>query len=224
MKSRLKVLYNSALAVLLLCSIAVPERAFASQPDDPQARIEALDNMKFAELLYSVDPGATSELIQKFQNKEATTRLLNGKFSPASGCTVEALRNKEVLCITIPAEKLFGPNSTDLLPQAADLLTPIKRYLREPDMFRVVVATYTDNTGDATYQQTLTNERADAVFEWFENSGVDTRYLFPKSFGSDSPIRPNTSVEDRAANRRVEIYLVPGEKMVAQAKKGRIAF
>lgn len=180
--------------------------------------------MKFAELLNSVETGATSELVQKFQNKEATTRLLNGRYSPTSGCTVEALRNKEVLCITIPAEKLFGPNSTDLMPQASDLLAPIKRYLREPDMFRVIIATYTDNTGDETYQQHLTNARAEAVFEWFENAGCDTRYLFAKSFGSDSPIRPNTSVEDRAANRRLEIYLVPGENLVAQAKKGRIAF
>ncbi len=40
----------------------------------------------------------------------------------------------------------------------------------------------------------------------------------------DMPLKPNNSVENRADNRRLEIYLVPGKKMLEQAKKGRIVF
>ena len=40
----------------------------------------------------------------------------------------------------------------------------------------------------------------------------------------EMPLKANTSMENRDANRRLEIYLMPGEKMVEQAKKGRIAF
>ncbi len=38
------------------------------------------------------------------------------------------------------------------------------------------------------------------------------------------PLKSNDSMDNRDKNRRLEIYLVPGEKMVQQAQKGRIAF
>lgn len=221
MKNRLKILFEAAViaGALVFCVPSV-----AAQKNVQTERIDALDALPLIEMLNSVETGKTSELIQKFQNKEGKMRLLNGKFGPHSGCTVEALRNKEVLLVTIPASKLFGPNATELLPNAGDYLAPFRRYLKDPDMYRVVMVMHTDNTGSEQYREELTNARADSVFDWFDKSGVDTRYLFPYALSDTMPIGENTSVADRAANRRLEIYLVPGTKMVEQAKKGRIAF
>lgn len=218
MKNHLKILYDIAI-ILCACVLGVP-----SVHAQKTERIDELDAMPLIEMLNSVETGKTSDLIQKFQNKEGKTRLLNGKFGPKSGCTVEALRNKEVLLITIPASMLFGPNATELLPGAGELLAPIRRYLKEPDMYRVVLVMHTDNTGSGQYREELTNARADSVFEWFEKSGANTAYLFPYALADTMPVAENTSVADRAANRRLEIYLVPGTKMIEQAKKGRIEF
>lgn len=187
-------------------------------------RIEALDDLDFIEMLNSVDVSKVSELIQKFQTKEGKTRLLNGKYNPKGECTVEAYRNKEVLLITIPAHLLFSPNDTDLKAGASDYLSPIRRYLKEPDMYRVMLVMHTDNTGSDHYRERLTADRVNSVFDWFDNSGSDTRYLFSYAIGDDMPLRPNDSMENRDKNRRLEVYLVPGEKMLEQAKKGRISF
>lgn len=186
-------------------------------------RIESLDNMTFIDMLNSVETGQTSELIQKFQAKEGKNRLLKGKYL-TDGCKVEAFRNKEVLLVTIPAHLLFGPNETDLKESADDYLTPIKRYLKDPDMFRVLLVMHTDNTGSDEYRDQLTLERVNSVFDWFEDSGADTTYLFSYALGDGMPLKPNNSVINRQQNRRLEIYLVPGKKMVEQAKKKRIAF
>lgn len=226
MKNLLKTLSKSALLLIfsgLISPVAVGQTTAQKSVDHTQ-RIEALDNMGMTEMINSVPTGRYSELIQKFQNKEGKTRLLNGKFGPKSGCSVEALRNKEVLLVTIPASKLFAPNSVELLPGAGDILAPFRRYLKDPDMYRVLLVMHTDNTGDDLYRTNITSYRADAVFDWFVNSGADTRYLFPYAVGDDMPLHSNTSFTDRAANRRLEIYLVPGQKMIEQAKKGRIAF
>ncbi len=59
--------------------------------------------------------------------------------------------------------------------------------------------------------------------DWFEASGIDTEYLFPFAMSDDIPLVANDSFENRERNRRLEIYLVPGEKMIEKAKKGRIA-
>ena len=183
-----------------------------------------LDDMDFIEMLNSVDPGNTSALIQKFQAKEGKNRLLNGKYNPSGECNVEAFRNKEVLLITIPAYLLFAPNETTLKKGAGDYLEPIRRYLKDPDMFRVMLVMHTDNTGSEEYRDKLTLDRVNSVFDWFEESGSNTSYLFSYALGDEMPLKPNDSMENRRQNRRLEIYLVPGKKMVEQAKKGRIAF
>lgn len=195
-----------------------------SKEKDADTRIEALDELDFIEMLNSVDTGSASALIQKFQAKEGKNKLVNGKYNPAGECKVEAFRNKEVLLITIPAHLLFDPNDTELRSGAQEYLSPIKRYLKEPDMFRVLLVMHTDNTGSEEYRDRLTLERVNSVFDWFEDSGANTKYMFSYALGDEIPLKPNDSMENRRQNRRLEIYLVPGEKMVEQAKKGRIAF
>lgn len=187
-----------------------------------------LEDLTFSQMLKSVDlakePKAAN-LIRKFQDLEARQKLMNGPLSPNKGkCTIEAFRNKEVILITIPADLLFAPNSTDLLENSATYLSPIKRYMKDPDMFRVLLVMHTDNTGSEQYRENLTADRIDAVTDWFDNSDADTSFTFSYAFADDSPLLPNTSMENRAKNRRLEIYLMPGEKMLEEARTGKIDF
>lgn len=209
-------------ALLISTAVALPALHMSAQ--NPQQ----LEDLTFTQMLKSVDlanePKAAG-LIRKFQDLEARQKLMNGPLSPkTSGCSIEAFRKKEVILVTIPAEKLFAPNSTDLLPEASALLTPIKRYMKDPDMFRVLIVMHTDNTGSPEYRENITADRVDAVAEWFDESGADTSYTFSYAFGDDAPLVQNTSMENRALNRRLEIYLMPGEKMLSEAKKGKIDF
>ena len=186
---------------------------------------EDLDELNFIEMVNSVPLDEKSaELIRKFQEKEGRTRLYNREYNAKNGCTVETYRNKEVLLITIPASALFAPNDTVLRTSATALLAPLKRYLKEPDMYRVLMVMHTDNTGSEEYRNMLTEERSRAVHEWFVDQGVDTTFLIPYAFGDDMPLVENNSMSNREKNRRLEVYLVPGKKMLEQAKKGRIVF
>lgn len=199
-------------------------RTQAKVQNVPTARDEQLDDMTLREMLNSVPLGKQSDFIQKWQAKEGKSRLYHGKYNEQSECTVESYRNKEVLLVTIPAHLLFGPNEIDLKPSAAEYLAPIKRYLREPDTYRVLIVMHTDNSGSDLYRDEITEDRVDAVFGWFEAAGADTRYLFPYAMSDDMPLLPNDSYDNRARNRRLEIYLMPGKKMLEEAKKGRISF
>ena len=187
-----------------------------------------LEDLTFAQMLKSVDlskePKA-ADLIRKFQDLEARQKLMNGPLSPKHGnCNIEAFRKKEVILITIPSNVLFAPNSTDLSDGAAKYLNPIKRYMKDPDMFRVLLVMHTDNTGSAKYRDNITADRVDAVTAWFEEQGVDTSFTFSYAFGDEVPLVPNTSIENRDKNRRLEVYLMPGTKMLEEAKKGKIDF
>lgn len=184
-----------------------------------------LDEMNFLDLLNSVPiPDENSAgTIRKFQNKIGRQKLFD-VFNSKNGCVVETIRKNEVLLVTIPASELFAPNDTVLRPTASKLLQPFKMFLNEPDTYRVLMVMHTDNTGSETYRDRLTESRANAIFDWFNDQGLDTSFLFPFAFGDDMPIVENTSMNNRAKNRRLEVYLVPGTKMIKQAKTGRIEF
>ena len=204
----------------LLCTFGLLVFSAAAQDN--------LEDMTFAQMIRSVDlskePKA-ADLIKKFQELEARQKLMNGPLSPKQGnCNIELYRKKEVILITIPASNLFAPNSTELSAGAAKYLKPIMRYMKDPDMFRVLFVMHTDNTGSLQYRDNITADRVDAIASWFDDQGADTSYTFSYAFGDEAPLVPNTSIENRDKNRRLEVFLMPGAKMLEEAKKGKIDY
>lgn len=205
------------------------QRSMHSQPGaTTPVTNEAPDNLDALDKygLLSANPlGKTSDLIKKFMLKEGMT-LLNGTLGKSNAINVEKMRNGEVLVVTICASSLFMPNDTTLRPDASKLLAPFKRYLKNPDMFWVILDMHTDNTGSEEYTDNLSLQRVNSVFDWFVDEDCDTRYLFPTASGANEPLpgENNESIDSRNKNRRLEILLVPGKKMVQEAAKGRIAF
>ncbi len=219
MRDRLKIFFRVCVAAALLLP------ATGAMGATPLPRIDALDDLSFREMINSVELDSKSAaLIRKFQDKEGRTRLYNKEYNAKNSSMVETYRNKEVLLITIPASRLFAPNEVEVRKDAASLLVPLKRYLREPDMYRVLLVMHTDNTGSEKYREHITEERSTALFDWFVKEGCDTRYLFSYAYGDDMQLVENNSLANRDKNRRLEVYLVPGKKMLEQAKKGRIVF
>lgn len=222
MKNHLKC-FERMKKVLFFISLMFSLTLWGSNTDVSQ---EDLDAMRFSEMLSSVPLGNFSSEIQKHQEKIARQYLLDefdSEEKREKGFRVESTRNKEVLLVTIPASALFAPNSKELLPQAGEkILSHFKIFLKDPDVYRVLLVMHTDNTGSELYREVLTEDRVDAVFDWFENQGCDTSFLFPYAMADYIPVLPNDSQENRNKNRRLEIYLMPGGKMVqSMNKKGK---
>ncbi len=199
--------------------------SYTAQADKKNAKEEQLDELSFTEMINSVPLDAKSAvLIRKFQEKEGLSRLYKKPYGNNDGAGVQKYRNKEVLLLTIPASLLFAPNELELKEGAEKYLAPIKRYLKEPDMYRVLLVMHTDNTGSESYREQITEQRSTEVYKWFVNQGCDTSHLFSYAYGDEMPLVHNNSLSNREKNRRLEVYLVPGKKMLEQAKKGRIVF
>ncbi|TKI03969.1 OmpA family protein [Martelella alba] len=74
----------------------------------------------------------------------------------------------------------------------------------------IVVAGHTDNTGSPALNQTLSMKRAEAVRDWLRDAGAIPESCFAaRGHGASRPIAGNDTAKGRAANRRVEISLVP---------------
>lgn len=138
-----------------------------------------------------------------------------------SNYEVEVMRDDEVIVITIPASQLFEPNDTVLSKLGEEQLKPFLRMVKNPGFYKMLLVMHSDNTGSSEYTLNLTRQRVNAIFDWFdENGSVD--YVVPYALGETDPVVDNNSVENRKTNRRLEIFLIPEQVMLQQAKKGRI--
>lgn len=70
---------------------------------------------------------------------------------------------------------------------------------------RLMIEGHTDNTGQAAYNQQLSQSRADAVQQALTDLGVDLGRMSARGFGSDQPIADNSTPDGRAKNRRIVI-------------------
>ncbi|PLR41856.1 cell envelope biogenesis protein OmpA, partial [Chimaeribacter arupi] len=74
----------------------------------------------------------------------------------------------------------------------------------------IVVAGHTDDTGDAASNQLLSLKRAESVRNWMRDTGAVPESCFAvQGYGESRPHDTNDTEAGRAANRRVEISLVP---------------
>lgn len=136
---------------------------------------------------------------------------------------VDMRRDDEVIKVTIPADLLFGPNSTSLLDNSRynkDLMQ-FSRLLDSSDLYRMVLVMHHE-TGSEQYCKTITDRRLQSIIDWFTLYSRGAKYISAFSMGNSNPILKNDSMQNRRHNRRLEIYLVPGTVMIENAKKGKL--
>ena len=75
---------------------------------------------------------------------------------------------------------------------------------------RIEVAGHTDAVGDESYNQVLSEKRAEAVRNFLTERGVAADRISVVGYGEASPRATNDTVEGRRLNRRVEIRAIGG--------------
>ncbi|MDD3723404.1 MAG: OmpA family protein [Lutibacter sp.] len=114
----------------------------------------------------------------------------------------------------------FATNMYNITPSSEVLLTKLANILKEYPDTNVLVVGHTDSTGAADYNMTLSEKRAYSVTNYFISSkGLNSSRFTTTWFGEDQPIADNNTVEGRAKNRRVNVAIVPNDKMKDDARK-----
>lgn len=109
--------------------------------------------------------------------------------------------------LVLPGPIVFKAGTAELDEGASlEPLRHVAEYLKaKAYISKLRVEAHTDNQGDATANQRLSEQRALAVARWLKSQGVDCQRLLPVGFGDTKPVAANTSPEGRAQNRRVTV-------------------
>lgn len=135
--------------------------------------------------------------------------------------TVETVNNGEAIRVTFDSGILFATNSSTLSAASRDALARFAQNMNANPDTDIKVIGHTDNTGRAAYNQTLSEKRAASVSDFLRAQGVAASRLTSLGMGMNEPVADNATVEGRAKNRRVEVFIIPNAKMIEEAKQGK---
>jgi len=156
---------------------ATPAPAPAPTPEPPPAETAAP-----VEAPHAAEPAKAAEPVGKVEQKGAAIQL--------------------------PGNIVFDFDKATLTPNSGSeaVLEQLKNFMVENDKKLAVlrVEGYTDNQGTPDHNLELSGQRALTIKRWLTAHGIDQARLLAVGFGQDKPIKPNTTDENRAANRRTE--------------------
>ena len=128
-----------------------------------------------------------------------------------AGTGVEVVRQGDEIILNMPSAITFAFDRYDIQPQFQDTLNEVARTLSAYPSTYIDVYGHTDSVGTDAYNMTLSQNRAQSVASYLSARGVASARIATLGFGERQPIASNDTVQGRAANRRVEIRIVPTE-------------
>jgi outer membrane protein OmpA-like peptidoglycan-associated protein len=103
----------------------------------------------------------------------------------------------------------FDVAKWDLKPESKSELDKLVAFLVANPKMKIELGGHTDSDGDKKANVTLSNNRAKSVNDYLVNTGkIPQARLTFKGYGDSRPKVPNTSVENKAKNRRTEFKVI----------------
>jgi len=139
---------------------------------------------------------------QKMQEQKAAME----RATAGTGVAVSQTQDNR-LKLDIPSDVSFDVGRSAIKSNFAPVLTNFATSLNQNPITSVTIVGHTDSTGTDSVNNPLSVDRANAARDYLVGRGVAAQRIATDGRGSREPIADNTSVQGRAKNRRVEIYV-----------------
>lgn len=135
------------------------------------------------------------------------------------GAQVERVDDGIVVTFDESSGVYFDTNKFNINTASQATLNKLIGIFNEYPDTNLLVVGHTDSAGADDYNMTLSKNRANAVTNYLIQKGISKTRLTTNWFGETQPTNDNTTAEGRAKNRRVNIAILPNEKMIEDAQQ-----
>jgi outer membrane protein OmpA-like peptidoglycan-associated protein len=111
------------------------------------------------------------------------------------------------LKVTVKNDVLFDYNSAGLRSASRTSLSEMSDVFQQYPATTIRVEGHTDSVGSTSYNQNLSQRRANSVASYLESIGVSSSRIDAVGFGESQPRSTNSTASGRQLNRRVEIHV-----------------
>ena len=144
--------------------------------------------------------GAGTGGYMDIQARKLRQELLN------TGVQVQEVNGQ--IYLIMPGNITFDSKEAAIKPGFQPVLNSVAKVIKEYNKTMVQVNGYTDSTGSAATNNSLSLMRANAISNYLRLQGVDGNRIVANGYGSSNPIASNATAAGREQNRRVEIVLI----------------
>jgi len=134
------------------------------------------------------------------------------------GAEVERVDNGIVVTFDESSGVYFDTAKYNINSASQTTLNKLIGVFKEYPDTNILVVGHTDSQGAEDYNMTLSKNRANAVTNYLSQNGISNGRLTTNWFGESQPMHDNNTAEGRAKNRRVNVAILPNEKMIEEAK------
>jgi outer membrane protein OmpA-like peptidoglycan-associated protein/Tol biopolymer transport system component len=159
------------------------------------------------------DPEINKAIIMKKIILVANNTTANTDTTKTSNTNIDDSKimfdNKEIIIgeRIVLENVLFDFDKFTLRPESTTELDKWVKFLTDNATLKIEILGHTDNKGTAEYNNTLSDNRAKAVYDYFVSKGINKDRMKWKGYGFDLPIASNKTDEGRQKNRRTEIKI-----------------
>ncbi len=133
------------------------------------------------------------------QNAELRQALLG------SGVQVRKVGN--TIQLIMASDVTFATNQASIQGGFYQTLDSVAVVFKKYNNNTINIVGYTDNTGNPSYNQQLSEQRAQSVGNYLISRGVPSNRIYTSGQGQRNPVASNATAQGRAMNRRVVITL-----------------
>lgn len=135
------------------------------------------------------------------------------------GAQVERVDDAIVVTFDENSGVYFATDKYNINSASQQTLNKLITVFKEYSDTDILVVGHTDSVGTEDYNMSLSKNRAYSVTNYLVNNGVSSSRLNTNWFGEMQPMFDNSTVDGRAKNRRVNIAILPNDKMVEEAQQ-----
>ena len=114
---------------------------------------------------------------------------------------------------------IYTINDTNCSTGERYFVFTVKEINADTGLYDFLLKPTDDSQGSEDHNMTLSKNRAYAVTNYLTGNGISSGRLTTNWFGESQPMYDNSTADGRAKNRRVNIAILPNEKMIEDAKQ-----
>ncbi|MBL6452634.1 MAG: OmpA family protein [Porphyromonas sp.] len=138
------------------------------------------------------------------------------------GTQVETVNEGQAIKVVFDSGLLFNTSSSTLSSSSRADLRKFADNLNKNDDTVLEIIGHTDSSGNDRINDPLSLNRAKSVRDFLEGQGVSSVRMKYEGRGSHEPVDTNATAEGKRKNRRVEVFILPSQKMIEEAKAGTL--
>ncbi len=168
--------------------------------------METMSDKADGHYLFCIPPGKNYALNVSHPNYLFYSENFSLKNHPVDHPYVKdvAMQKMDVGQTVVLNNVFFESDRFDLEPESKVELNKLVQFLKDNPTLHIELGGHTDNSGTKEQNQTLSTNRAKAVYTYLVSKGIATERLSYKGYADSKPLASNDTPEGKAKNRRTE--------------------